>query len=74
MRGVLALADRPEWRWRLEVRVWRQMMRSRAARDEAEELLAGILGRGRGRDVWAKRARAAAYVVLPPRVAVLLKR
>jgi hypothetical protein len=43
-RRVLALADRPRWRWALEVRAWRRMMRTRAARDEAEQLIGGLLG------------------------------
>jgi hypothetical protein len=43
-RRVLALADRPRWRWALEVRAWRRMMRTRPARDEAELLIGGLLG------------------------------
>lgn len=43
-RRVIALGDRPRWRWNLEVRVWRRIMRTRAARDEAELLIAGLLG------------------------------
>jgi hypothetical protein len=42
-RRVLALADRPRWRWKLEVAAWRRIMRTRAARDEAELLIGGLL-------------------------------
>lgn len=63
VRIVFALADRPAWRWAAEIRVWRRMMRPRAARDEAEVILAGLLGRGR--EVWPIRARALGYAALP---------
>ena len=43
-RRVIELGDRPRWRWKLEVRAWRRIMRTRAARDEAEILIAGLLG------------------------------
>jgi hypothetical protein len=55
-RRVIALGARPSWRWHLETGMWRRMMRTRAARAEAETLLAGLFGRGR--DAWPVRARA----------------
>ena len=63
VRIVFALADRPGWRWALEIRVWRRMMRSRAARDEAEVILAGMFGRGR--ELWPIRVRALGYAAMP---------
>jgi hypothetical protein len=66
VRSVHALAARPAWRWAIELRVWRRMMRTRAARDEAEVILAGLMGRGR--DVWPARVRAIGYVALPARL------
>lgn len=68
VRIVFALADRPSWRWAVEIRVWRRMMRSRDARDEAEVILAGLFGRGR--EVWPVRVRALGYAAMP---AVMLR-
>lgn len=63
VRIVFALADRPAWRWAIEIRVWRRMMRPREARDQAEVILAGLLGRGR--EVWPVRVRALGYAAMP---------
>ncbi len=68
VRIVFALADRPSWRWAIEIRVWRRMMRPREARDQAEVILAGLFGRGR--EVWPVRVRALGYAALP---AVMLR-
>jgi hypothetical protein len=68
VRIVFALADRPAWRWAVEIRVWRRMMRSREARDESEVILAGMFGRGR--QLWPVRMRALGYAALP---AVMLR-
>jgi hypothetical protein len=66
VRRIGALADRPAWRWAIELGVWRRIMRSHPARADAELLIAGLLGRGR--KVWPARARALAYAALPVRV------
>ncbi|HSK04836.1 MAG TPA: Leg1-related protein [Kofleriaceae bacterium] len=63
VRRVGALADRPAWRWALELRAWRRIMRTRAARGDAERLLAGLLGAGQ--EVWPARLRALAYATFP---------
>jgi len=47
----------------MEIRVWRRMMRTREARDQAELILAGMLGRGR--EVWPVRVRALARAAMP---------
>jgi hypothetical protein len=62
-RRVSALADRPAWRWSVDLAVWRRIMRTRVARMDAERLLAGMLGTGR--NVWPTRLRAVAYATLP---------
>lgn len=62
-RRVSALADRPAWRWRVELAAWRRIMRSRAAREDSERLLAGLLGAGP--DVWGTRRRALQYLLKP---------
>jgi hypothetical protein len=59
VRRVYALADRPRWRWALEVAAWRRIMRHRAAREESETLLAGMLGKSRA--ARAIRLRALRY-------------
>ncbi|HUQ04746.1 MAG TPA: Leg1-related protein [Kofleriaceae bacterium] len=55
-RRVIALGARPPWRWQLETGMWRRIMRTRAARADAEAILAGLFGRGRA--AWPVRARA----------------
>ena len=55
-RQVLGLGERTPWRWAVEVRAWRRMMRERRERDDAKRLLAGLFGKGD--DVWATRLRA----------------
>lgn len=55
-RRVIALGLRPAWRWQLETSMWRRIMRTRAARADAEQILAGLFGGGR--DAWPIRARA----------------
>src|SRR5439155_23288762 len=59
-RRVLALAARPGWRWALEVRAWRRIMRTRPARDDAERLIGGLIGGDR-----AARMRALKYLAQP---------
>ena len=59
VRRVGELADRPAWRWAIEMRLWRRMMRTRAARLDAERLLAGMFGK----DVWSAAARALGYLI-----------
>ncbi len=66
VRGVGALADRSPRRWAIDIAVWRRIMRTRAARAEAERLLAGMLGRGP--EVWRARLRAAVYATAPARL------
>lgn len=60
-RNVIALGARPPWRWRLETGMWRRIMRTRDARADAENILAGLFGRGR--DAWPVRARALRLVL-----------
>jgi len=63
VKRVGMLADRPRWRWALEMRVWRRVMRTRRARADAEQILASVFGKGG--QVWPVRARALAYATLP---------
>jgi hypothetical protein len=63
VRIVFALADRPGWRWAIEMRIWRRMMRPREAREQSETILAGLLGRGR--EAWPVRVRALGYAAMP---------
>ena len=55
---VMELGDRATWRWPAELAVWRRMMRTRAARDDVDTLLAGMFGRD-----WRGRLRALSYAV-----------
>jgi hypothetical protein len=66
VKRVGMLADRPRWRWGLETRVWRRVMRTPRARADAEKILAGVFGKGS--QVWPVRARALAYATLPARL------
>lgn len=66
VRRVGVLADRPPWRWGIDLAVWRRIMRTRSARAEVDRLLAGMLGSGD--EVWATRVRALAYSTLPARL------
>jgi hypothetical protein len=61
VRRVGALADRPPWRWRVELAVWRRVMRTREAREDCDRLLAGMLGVGP--EVWPARRRALAFAL-----------
>jgi hypothetical protein len=61
VRRVYALADRPRWRWTLELAAWRRIMRHRDAREESETLLAGMLGKSRA--ARAIRMRALRYAI-----------
>ena len=70
VRRVVALGDRPAWRWSLEVRAWQRAMRSRHARAEAEDLLAAALGRG----TWPVKLRALGYLALPAPLSPLVAR
>ncbi len=45
-RRVIALGERPAWRWPLELAVWKRMMRTRAAREDLETVMAELFGRG----------------------------
>jgi hypothetical protein len=63
VRRVGALADRSARRWAIDIAVWRRIMRTRAARMDAERLLAGMLGTGNA--VWRTRLRALAFAALP---------
>ncbi len=63
---VGVLADRPRWRWAIEMRVWRRIMRTSRGRADAEYMLASAFGKGN--QVWPVRARALAYATLPSRV------
>lgn len=65
IKRVGMLADRPRWRWGLEMAVWRRIMRTGRAREEAEQILVGVFGKGT--QVWPLRARAIAYATLPSR-------
>lgn len=62
-RRVSSLADRPAWRWALDLGVWRRIMRTRAARADVDRLLAAMLGSGD--HVWRGRVRALAFAALP---------
>jgi hypothetical protein len=66
VKRVGMLADRPRWRWSLEMRVWRRIMRTPQARADAENILAGMFGKGS--QVWPVRARTLAYATLPARL------
>lgn len=66
VKRVGMLADRPTWRWAVEMAVWRRIMRTARARSDAEQILASIFGRGQ--QVWPVRARALAYATLPSRI------
>lgn len=61
VRRVGALADRPVWRWRVELAVWRRVMRTREAREDVDRLLAGLLGVGP--EVWSARRRALVFAI-----------
>jgi len=65
VKRVGMLADEPRWRWGLAMRVWRRVMRTPRARGDAEQILAGVFGKGA--QVVPVRARAPAYATLPAR-------
>lgn len=69
VRRVGALADRSPRRWAIDIAVWRRIMRTRSARSDAEQLLAGMLGTGT--KVWPTRLRALGYAAMPSRLAGL---
>ena len=68
-RRVSSLADRPAWRWTIELAMWRRIMRTRAARADTDRLLAAMLGAGN--DVWRRRLLALAYATLPAKLVEL---
>ncbi len=70
VRRVGELSDRPSWRWGMEVRVWRRIMRTSVARADAEQLLAGMLGK---HERWPAAMRALAYATLPARIVELAR-
>lgn len=45
-RRVIALGERPAWRWPLELAVWKRMMRTRSARDQLETVMVELFGKG----------------------------
>jgi hypothetical protein len=70
VKRVGMLADRQRWRWSVEMRVWRRVMRTPRARADAEKILASVFGKGS--QVWPVRARALAYATLPTRLVDLV--
>ncbi len=66
-RRVIALGDRPWWRWSVDRSIWRRIMRTRAAREDAQAILSGMFGRGR--TAWRSRALGFAYAALPTTLA-----
>lgn len=70
-RRVSSLADRPAWRWMLDLVVWRRIMRTKEARQDVDRLLAAMLGSGD--EVWRGRMRALAYAVLPARLGAFVR-
>jgi len=60
VRRVIALGQRPAWRWPVELAVWHRVMRTRAAREDLDGVLAGMFGRS-----WRRRLRVLAYAVRP---------
>ena len=70
VKRVGMLADEPRWRWALAMRVWRRIMRTPRARADAENILAGVFGKGA--QVWPVRARALAYATLPARLVAMV--
>lgn len=70
VRRVGELAARPGWRWGMEVRVWRRIMRTRAGRADAEPLMAGMLG---NHERWPATVRAIAYATLPASILELTR-
>ncbi|MEO8846151.1 MAG: hypothetical protein ABI591_26980, partial [Kofleriaceae bacterium] len=45
-RRVIALGERPAWRWPLELAAWNRMMRTRPARDQLEAVMVELFGKG----------------------------
>jgi hypothetical protein len=44
-RRVIALGERPDWRWPLELAIWKRMMRTRAARDQLDTVMIELFGK-----------------------------
>jgi hypothetical protein len=44
-RRVIALGERPGWRWPLELAMWKRMMRTRAARDQLDTVMIELFGK-----------------------------
>ena len=45
-RRVIALGERPAWRWPFELAAWKRMMRTRPARDQLETVMVDLFGKG----------------------------
>ena len=43
-RRIIALGERPDWRWPIELAVWKRMMRSRSARDQLDTVMIDLFG------------------------------
>jgi Leg1 len=43
-RRIIALGERPEWRWPIELAVWKRMMRTRSARDQLDTVMIDVFG------------------------------
>ena len=44
-RRVIALGERPPWRWPLELAMWKRMIRTRAARDDIDAVMIELFGK-----------------------------
>lgn len=44
-RRVIALGERPGWRWPLELAMWKRMIRKRAARDDLDNVMIELFGK-----------------------------
>ena len=44
-RRVIALGDRPAWRWPVELAMWKRMMRTRGARDQLDAVMIDLFGK-----------------------------
>ncbi|MEP6864118.1 MAG: Leg1-related protein [Deltaproteobacteria bacterium] len=44
-RRVIALGDRPAWRWPIELAMWKRMVRKREARDDLDAVMIELFGK-----------------------------
>jgi hypothetical protein len=63
VRNVLRLAETPGWRYDLNLRLWRRVMRTRAARDEVLPMLDAVFNPRK--DNAAQRRRMLGYLLRP---------